>query len=390
MILSESNDVNKIYLISEDNSVINYFKEVVGVSYNIFIEPRLPEKSILEDMLCVLDSSMLENQSSDFLTKLEEKTYPVLCLVNWDLSITIRHYVENQFKYLIPFPAQTDFFVKYINDMYRYVLHQKSGDFNYKISRRNYEKTVEDSLFGYFLGQSELMKDVRFKIKKFAASSQPVLLLGETGTGKSTGADIIHKLSKRNYKEMQSLNISTINDSLACSTFFGTTIGAFTDARDTKGFFSLADGGTLFLDEMGVASNSIQAMLLTVIETGKFRRVGSENFEKTDVRLIFATNENPEDLISVGRLRKDFYCRISGNIIVFPPLRDRKEDIDDIVKAYLGCRNKKIASEAMKKLKEYDWPGNIRELHQCLERAILFSSGDTVFAEDIEFSLFSF
>lgn len=403
MVLSEIKNIYKIYLVTERDFVTDFFKKVVKVSNNILSEPLLPGVGLSSDILVVLDSFILESSSSLFFNNIESREYPILCLEPAYLSDKVRDFVEKKFKYVIPFPVYGDSFNKYFFDRVEKILRDypnlcffrdKSPCPDKVFHKNEYngssysDKGCEKSLFGYFVGESHVMDSIRSKIKKVAAVDTPVLLIGETGTGKSTGAGIIHRLSRRNKHEMKSLNISTIDEAVACSTFFGTTLGAFTDALDKKGFFTLADKGTLFLDEIGIASPAVQSMLLTVVETGMFRKVGSETFEKSDVRLLFATNANLVTMVREGTFRKDFFCRICGNIINFPSLRNRKEDIPYIIQSHILGKEKSFSDSALDKLMEYDWPGNIRELHQCIDRALLYSSGEVIGADDIDFGLF--
>lgn len=410
MILSESKNVYKIYIVTKRDVVTEFFRKVVKVSNNILSETFLPELNLSPNILVVIDSYILESSSLSFFDEIKSKEYPILCLETPFLSERVKGFVEKNFRYVIPFPVQSDLFIKFFlgqvekiqQDYSDFKLLKEKMELNEffvknpgdcrgepRLSVLSCGEEVKDkSLFGFFLGESKVMYNLRKKIRKIAEADVPVLLLGETGTGKSTCAGIIHRLSKRSKYEMKSLNISTIDEAVACSTFFGTTLGAFTDALDKKGLFTLADKGTLFLDEIGIASTAVQSMLLTVVETGMFRKVGSETFEKSNVRLLFATNADLGEMVKNGSFRKDFFCRICGNVINFPTLRSRKEDIPYIINNYIKRKGKIFSDNAFNKLIEYNWPGNIRELHQCIDRALLYSSKDIIEADDIDFGLF--
>ena len=186
---------------------------------------------------------------------------------------------------------------------------------------------------------------------------------------------------------MAKLSMSTIVDSLAGSTFFGTVTGAYTDATSKKGFFKMADKSTLFLDEIGLASPLVQAMLLNVLNSGEIQKVGSDNIEKVDVRLITATNENLELLVEKGSFRSDLFYRINDNIIKMPALRDRKEDLPEIVTAHLSGTARTLSENAMDKIMQYNWPGNIRQLHKCLDRAFNFYNKEIITADELDFDL---
>lgn len=414
MVLSKLKNVPKIYLITEKSYVVNFFMRLGYSSDDILVRPILPDIPLPIDYFVIIDASILEegilgfNKNStksdtvkyeSILGQIKNRTYPVLCLVDKGLSEKVRNFVRKLFRFIIPFPFQAILLSGYFKNMKeqrckgclkscvegRY-LSGNIEDYSVEEIYKS-EVPVEDSLYGCFQGSSKCITLLRDKLKTIGQSDSIVLLLGETGTGKTTGASIIHQLSKRSGRKMYSLNISTIDSSIACSSLFGTTAGAYTDAIDKKGFFALANKSTLFLDEIGVASTSVQTMLLTVIETGTFHKLGSEFSEQTDVRLIFATNSNPEEMLKLGGLRQDFFYRISGNIILFPTLRNRKEDIPYIVESYISSKKRTISKGAINKLMDYNWPGNIRELQQCIDRALLFSKKKTILADDIDFGL---
>ena len=216
-------------------------------------------------------------------------------------------------------------------------------------------------------------------------------MLGETGTGKTTAAELIHALSVSKNKKMISYSLSTVVESLAESTFFGHVKGSYTNAENERiGLFEAADGSTLFLDELGVASLEVQAMLLTVLDTGNFKKVGTQKEQHVDVRMLFATNADLTRMLRNGSFRSDLYFRICDNIIKLPPLRERKEDILDIVKSYISKENYRIKQEALKRLENYSWPGNIRELHKCLRRAMNHSRDGIIGSEQIDFGDLNF
>ena len=252
-------------------------------------------------------------------------------------------------------------------------------------------ENVPDSVSGYFCGSSSKIKNVRKQIIEAACTREPVLLLGETGTGKTTAADLIHALSDTKGKKMVSYSLSTVVESLAESTFFGHVKGSYTSAENERiGLFEEADGSTLFLDELGVASLDVQAMLLTVLDTGNFKKVGTQKEQHVDVRLIFATNADLTRMLREGSFRFDLYFRISDNIINLPPLRERKEDIWDMVESFIAKEDFLIKEDALEKLENYSWPGNIRQLHKCLRRAMCLAKNRMICAEHIDFGDINF
>ena len=229
------------------------------------------------------------------------------------------------------------------------------------------------------------IEDVYEKIVEVAKTDITVTLYGETGTGKSLIAKIIHNLSGRK-GEFVDINCASIPETLMESELFGFNKGAFTGAiKDKPGKFELADGGTIFFDEIGEMSYTLQAKLLKVIQERRFERIGGIKSIEVDVRFIFATNKRLEELVKEGKFREDLYYRINVFPIHIPPLRDRKEHIlkiasyiADRVFKKLGREKKDFSKRSIDILLNYSWPGNIRELENVLERSIIMSKGDYV------------
>ncbi|MCS7281025.1 MAG: sigma-54 dependent transcriptional regulator [Desulfobacterota bacterium] len=227
------------------------------------------------------------------------------------------------------------------------------------------------------VGESEGMKRIKETISLVSKSDAPVLILGETGTGKELVARAIHEKSRRAENPFVVVNASCLQENILESELFGYKKGAFTGANSDKlGLIQIADSGTFFVDEIADMSHAIQAKLLRVLETGSFRRLGDLREITVDVRFISATNKNIEREIEAGRFRQDLFFRLSTFVIEIPPLRQRKEDIPLLVDYFLKFRVKKsevksISNDALKALINYDWPGNVRELFNVLERAVL-------------------
>lgn len=237
--------------------------------------------------------------------------------------------------------------------------------------------------FGDIIGDSPKMEQVFQVIQRIAESSVTVLVRGETGTGKELVAAAIHKRSKRKDEPFIKLNCAAITETLLESELFGHEKGAFTDARETrKGRFELADGGTLFLDEIGDISASAQVKLLRVLQEREFERVGGNKTIKVNVRLVAATNRNLEKMVKDGEFREDLYYRLNVIPIDLPPLRERGEDIRQLVEFFLekAIKNHKkvvtISPDAMDILSNYPWPGNVRELENTIERIVLMGTTD--------------
>jgi len=244
--------------------------------------------------------------------------------------------------------------------------------------------------FGDIIGDSLKMEQVFKVIQRIAQSDVTVLVRGETGTGKELVASAIHKRSKRAEEPFIKLNCAAITDTLLESELFGHEKGAFTDARETrKGRFELADGGTLFLDEIGDISASAQVKLLRVLQEREFERVGGSKTIKVNVRLVAATNRNLEQMVKDGEFREDLYYRLNVIPIDLPPLRERGEDIKQLVNFFLekSIKNHKkmvtITDEAMDALCSYPWPGNVRELENTLERIVLMGNEDGISKYDM-------
>ena len=237
--------------------------------------------------------------------------------------------------------------------------------------------------FGEIIGNSEALRRVLRQAEQVAPLVTTVTILGETGTGKELFAHAIHRSSPRRDHTLVKVNCAALPGSLIESELFGHEKGAFTgaDAR-RSGRFEIANGGTLFLDEVGDLPLDLQAKLLRVLEEGEFERVGGSHTIKVDVRLIAATNRNLEDAVRKGLFRSDLYYRLNIFPITLPPLRERKEDIPVLVthlveqlSQKLGKTIEAIPQDTMTKLKNYPWPGNIRELRNVIERAVIITQG---------------
>lgn len=230
-----------------------------------------------------------------------------------------------------------------------------------------------------FIGESKEIKEVKKFISIVSASTAPVLVLGETGTGKELVARAIHSLSVRSPNPFVAINSSCLQENILESELFGYKKGAFTGAQtDKMGLLQIADKGTFFVDEVGDMGTSIQAKLLRVLETSVFRKLGDTKETRVDVRFIFATNKSIEEEIETNRFRKDLFYRLNTFTILVPPLRERKNDIPVLTEYFMekhtrGSTKKIISKHAMDLLVEYHWPGNVRELANVLERAILIS-----------------
>ncbi|NLY45733.1 MAG: sigma 54-interacting transcriptional regulator [Tissierella sp.] len=237
---------------------------------------------------------------------------------------------------------------------------------------------------------NKTMINIKERIHRTSKTDSPVLIYGETGTGKELIAQSIHNLSSRYRKQYVSVNCSAIPATLFESLMFGTVKGSFTGSDNTTGLFEEANGGTLFLDEINSLDIVLQSKLLKAIEEKMIRKVGGNKYIPIDIRVMAATNEEPEILIEEGRLREDLFYRIGVVQIDLPPLRERKDDISLLVDNFIKFYNKKMNvsitetdKEVFDKLYEYNWPGNVRELKNVIESAYNNVTSSVITLEDI-------
>ncbi|WP_024300134.1 sigma-54 interaction domain-containing protein [Methylomicrobium lacus] len=260
-------------------------------------------------------------------------------------------------------------------------------------------QTPNSAAFADILTQSDIMETLKQKAAIIAQRDVPVLIYGETGTGKELFAKAIHNASRRADKPLLTLNCGAIPKDLIDTTLFGHTKGAFTGAHESrKGYFEQAERGTLFLDEFGELPLESQVRLLRVIQQGTFTLVGSTTEKLADVRIIAATNRNLIDDIAEGKFREDLFYRVAIGMITLPPLRERKGDLPLLAKKLLekvnldasdapGYIHKKLSANAIKFISNYSWPGNVRELQATILRASLWQQGELLSEEDIRDAL---
>ena len=240
------------------------------------------------------------------------------------------------------------------------------------------------------VGESRAISTVKALLQKVATSpASTVLLTGESGTGKDLAAKVLHYASDRASRPFMNITCSALPDTILESELFGHERGAFTDARNLKrGLLESADGGTVFLDEIGEMAPQLQAKLLRFLEEKTFKRVGGVADIRVDVSVVAATNRNLEDEVKKGRFREDLYYRLNVLPIVLPPLRARVDDIPPLVHYFVDAYNTEfrkrvrgVSGDAMRQLQTYGWPGNIRELRNAVERAMLLVEGNELTAD---------
>jgi DNA-binding NtrC family response regulator len=255
---------------------------------------------------------------------------------------------------------------------------QLGTDLELEVTRRQLRQS---GVLGALVGQSKAMQEVFGLIERIAPSNVSVLITGESGTGKELVARTLHDLSDRKGKPFVAVNCAAIPETLMESEIFGHEKGAFTGAVERRaGCFELAEGGTLLLDELGEMPIGTQAKLLRVLEERKLRRLGARSEQDVNVRVLAATNRDPEAAVAAGQLRSDLYYRLNVFHIYMPPLREHREDIHDMVAAMLQEMNQKhgrrvggVSTAVQERLQQHDWPGNARELRNLMERAVILA-----------------
>lgn len=376
---------SRITLFSSHQDVIYFCTETVGKKYPIMIEEVPSITRLATSSLVIIDSEFF-TEHEIFFSNLQKNILSkiIFLILSTSKKIDLK-IIEKKISYIFAFPQEPKYFFTLIeNILSKKNIHNSSV---YEIQK--FLNSDSANIFGYFGGSSRIMQNLRSQIRQAANTNYTVLLLGETGSGKTSAARTIHKLSSRKSFSMHSINIATIVNSLAESILFGTKKGSFTDSENSEGLFKVADKSTLFLDEIGTMNLNLQAKLLTVLDDGFINKVGSHKREKVDIRLVCSTNSNIKLLIDNQKFRPDLYYRISDLIISVPPLRNHKEDIRELCLDFTKNAPVSFSEETFRKLEDYDWPGNIRDLHQCLKRALSKCSNKIITPDLIDFGLFN-
>jgi two-component system response regulator AtoC len=338
-----------------------------------------PDVVILDVRLPDLDGLEVLRQIRD----LNKKTYVLMMTAYDDMKTTVEAIKLGAFEYLVKPLNYIDLDLTVAKAFQVRALEQKVS---YLVEERQKEYTIDN-----IIGRSPQMRDVFKLIGSVANTRANVLIQGESGTGKELVAKAIHYNSPYRDEPFIVINCSAISDTLLESELFGHAKGAFTDAvAETKGKFEIAGKGTLFLDEIGDVSPNLQSKLLRVIETRDFMKVGGEKILKTEARIIAATNHDLKALIEKGHFREDLYYRLKVVEIFLPSLRERKEDIPELVAYLLEKINRelrrtvrRIPPEVMAVLQDLPWRGNVRELENALTRAVILSKGDVILKENL-------
>jgi two-component system response regulator AtoC len=336
--------------------------------------------------LVLLDVRLPDIDGLEVLRRIRERNRRAVILVMTafdDMKTTVEAIKLGAFEYLVK-PLNTTELELAIDKAFQ--VRALEERVSYLVEERQKEYTIDN-----IIGRSAGIRSVFKIIGSVATTRTNILIQGESGTGKELVAKAIHYHSPFRDEPFIVINCSAIQDTLLESELFGHVKGAFTDAvSETKGKFEIAGKGTLFLDEIGDVSPNLQSKLLRVIESRDFMKVGGEKVLKTEARIIAATNQNLKALIDKGRFREDLYYRLKVVEITLPSLRERREDIPDLVAYLLEKINRelrrnvrKVPPEVMKTLVDQPWRGNVRELENALTRAVILAKGDVVLKENL-------
>jgi len=390
-----------ILIVDDEPRVVDEIEEfLTGKNFNVFKAGKPSIAFTLLDShpinIVILDIKLPEMNGLDVLLKIKSM-YPEIEVImisgHGDIDTVIQA-LRN---------GATDYFAKPfrlfdINNAITRTQKYMELSNKLKTAQQNVDELSEkilNSISTQLLGKSDSIKQLISMMNKVAKSDNTsVLILGESGTGKELVANGIHQLSKRSKNMFYSVNCSAIPETLFESEFFGHKKGSFTGAiEDKAGWFEIANNGTLFLDEISDMPLGQQAKLLRVLEERQVSKVGSRNIKHVDVRVITASNTKLEHLAAENKFRLDLFHRLSVFVIDIPPLRDRKEDIPLLFDYYLKQYNSQMEKNIRKYdpgiiniLSEYSFPGNIRELKNIIERAVIMCDGDTILPNHISFS----
>ena len=369
-----SETVSQIYVVDDDLSVREAVGRLIrsaGLGVKTFATAQEILANLAKEMpsCLVLDIQLPDLDGFELQDELARKDMPVPIIFltgHGDIPMSVRAIKA----------GAVDFLTKPFNDEY---LLEAIRDV---IGRPNGKGPRADS-FGKIIGQSGACRRIISQVEVVAPTDATVLILGETGTGKELIAREIHQRSRRNDKPLVRVNCTSIPRELFESEFFGHAKGAFTGAiKDRAGRFEIAAGGTLFLDEVGEIPLELQSKLLRVLQEKCYERVGEDRTRQTDVRIIAATNRDLKKDIGAGHFREDLYYRLNVFPLQAPPLRERKGDITllathfvELLVKELGCPKPRLTRAGIEALESYEWPGNIRELRNVIERAAIFARG---------------
>ncbi len=367
----------KILMIDDDLFFWENYQKILSKRYEIYTSSNSAKGLELLDKhhpdLLLLDINMhTETEGIQILPIIKNKypNMPVLIVTNYDSHTIFSKAINN---------GADDFFVKSDD------LKSLTGIIQNLLEPR--QEIPETP----FIVRSPQMQSIIKRAHKAASALAPVIITGETGSGKEVIARFIHQSSPRQNKPFIALNCGALTDTLLQDTFFGHEKGSFTGAiTKSKGSFEQANGGTIFLDELEDLSHKGQTMLLRLLQDKQLQRIGGKGTVSTDVRVIAALKHNLKSLVSKGVFREDLYYRLAVFEIYIPPLRERLEDIIPLIHYYLqhsAAKNKQLTQGAIRLLQSYSWPGNVRELKNAIERAVAMTEWDKLRQSDFAFLL---
>lgn len=379
-------DMNKVLIIDDEEKLRNLLARLIKLEGYTVIEAsnikaalKLIEKEEPDVILC--DVKLPDGNGVDFIKEIKTKNSIaeiILLTAYGNIADGIQAIKNGAFDYIVKGDD---------NDKIIPLLHRASEKVSLQKKIIRLENQVGKKYsFESIIGSSKALSDAMGLAKKVAPTDATVLLLGETGTGKEVFAQAIHNAGNRAGKFFMALNCSAFGRELLESEIFGHKAGAFTGAvKDKKGLVEEANGGTLFLDEIGEMQLDLQSKLLRVLETSEFIKVGDTKSTKVNVRIIAATNRKLDEDVKEGKFREDLFYRLNVFAIQLPPLNDRIEDIPALAAYYLsvfanktGKRYKGITQTANKILQQHNWKGNIRELKNTIERAVILEDGEWI------------
>jgi len=380
--------MDKVLVVDDDQAVLNYLR-IFLLQAGTFDVTTLSNSTKAFDLiktgaydLLLLDMDMPEVTGLDILKRINEEGIDIETIVLTgveDVSLAVAAMKLGALEYLTK-PVDNDRLLTLMHT----TLEQRRASKNIEAELRTEANLRFKDAFKEIVTQDSKMRDIFTMVEKMALSDNSVLIWGESGTGKELIARAIHRISKRSGQRFVAVNAGSFANELFASEFFGYNQGAFTGATSNKrGFLEEADKGTLFLDEIGELALPIQVKLLRVLQEGEFFRLGSTRNLKVDVRIIAATNKNLHEEMKQGNFRKDLFYRLNINSVYLPPLRERAGDIPILsyhfLRRFSQTNNKKIekiSESAMKCLTQYDYPGNIRELMNIINSAVIVESSN--------------
>jgi len=387
--------MNKVLIIDDEEKLRNLLSRIIkleGFSVteagSLKVAHKAIEKEEPDVILC--DVKLPDGNGVDFIKEVKSKhliTEIILLTAYGNIPDGIQAMKNGAFDYIIK-GDDNDKVIPLLNKAIEKVELQK------RVLRLE-EQSGNKYTFESIIGTSKPITDAIVLAKKAASTEATMLLLGETGTGKEVFAQAIHHASPRRLKSFLAINCSSFSKELLESEIFGHKSGAFTGAlKDKKGLIEETNGGTLFLDEIGEMPSDLQSKLLRVLETSEFIKVGDTKLTKVDVRFIAATNRKIEQDVNEGKFREDLFYRLNTFTIELPPLRERKSDIPLLANYYLSFfsikSNKKIkgfTKDVLELLQQSNWKGNIRELKNVIERAVILEESENITKESLPYEL---